>query len=151
VKRGIVGEIFSRFERKGLKLVNMKMDQPTEEIWYAHYETIGTMKTRWGEEAYQNNLKYMMSGPVIICAFEGVDATKVIRQVVGATIPQESLPGTIRFDYAHTSREWVNSQGKPLCTIVHASGNREEGIDEFNLHFQGKKFSYPRSGEEFII
>ena len=61
VQRGIIGEIISRFERVGLKIVGMKMVMPGEELYYQHYEDIGQMITRRGEQAFRYNVKYMMS------------------------------------------------------------------------------------------
>ena len=70
VQRGIVGEILQRFERVGLKIVGMKMVMPDEDHYRAHYEEIGKMITRRGEQAFRYNLSYMTTGPVIAMVFK---------------------------------------------------------------------------------
>ncbi len=96
VQRGIVGEILSRFERVGLKIVATKMVNPDRDHYFKHYEGIGQMVTRRGEEAFDRNLKYMTSGPVIAFVFEGVEAVAIIRKIVGTTEPKAADMGTIR-------------------------------------------------------
>src|SRR5574344_335134 len=103
VQRGIVGEILQRFERVGLKIVGMKMVMPDEDQYRAHYEDIGTMITRRGEQAFHYNVKYMMSGPVIAMVLEGVEAVPLVRKIVGPTEPKSAEMGTIRGDYSHMS------------------------------------------------
>ncbi|MEK7153864.1 MAG: nucleoside-diphosphate kinase, partial [Patescibacteria group bacterium] len=74
VMRGIVGEILTRFERVGLKIVGAKMLQPDYDHFYQHYEGIGTLKTRKGEKIFETQLKEMQQGPVIAMLLEGVEA-----------------------------------------------------------------------------
>ena len=73
VMRGLVGDIIRRFERAGLKIVGMKMVRPGYEHYAHHYETIGTLKTRKGEEIFESQLAIMQEGPVIAVVLEGVD------------------------------------------------------------------------------
>jgi nucleoside-diphosphate kinase len=82
VSRGVVGEILSRFEKRGLKVVAMKMLKPDRDFFYHHYETIGKMISRWGEEVFNDNLHYMQLSPVIAVVLEGIEAVKFIRQMV---------------------------------------------------------------------
>ena len=103
VSRGIVGEILSRFERAGLKIVGAKMLQPGREQYYHHYEDISKMISRRGEEAFELTVKMMTEGPVIAFVLEGVEAVDLVRKMVGSTEPKSALPGTIRGDYAHMS------------------------------------------------
>ena len=105
VQRGIVGEIMQRFERVGLKIVGIKMVMPDEDHYRAHYESIGKMITRRGEEAYRYNLHYMMTGPVIAIVLEGVEAVPLVRKIVGPTEPKSAEMGTIRGDYSHMSQK----------------------------------------------
>ena len=79
VQRGIVGEILQRFERVGLKIIGVKMVAPGREHYFAHYETIGKMVTRRGEEIFDMTLDMMMDGPVIAMVLEGVEAVAVVR------------------------------------------------------------------------
>ena len=74
VQRGIVGEILQRFERVGLKIVGMKMVMPDEALYRKHYEDIGKMISRRGEQTFRYNVEYMMTGPVIAMVLEGVEA-----------------------------------------------------------------------------
>jgi nucleoside-diphosphate kinase len=82
VSRGVVGEILSRFEKRGLKIIGMKMLKPDREFFYQHYETIGKMISRRGEESFNDNLHYMQLSPVIALVVEGIDVVKIIRQMV---------------------------------------------------------------------
>ena len=99
VQRGIVGEILTRFERVGLKIVGTKMLSPDREHYYTHYEEIGKMVTRRGSKAFNVTLDFMTQGPVIAMVFEGVEAVSLVRKLVGGTEPKSSAPGTIRGDY----------------------------------------------------
>lgn len=126
VQRGIVGEILSRFEKAGFKIVGMKMINPDEAHYYHHYETIGKMVSRRGEAQFKVQLGAMQEGPVIATILEGIEAVAVVRKMVGATNTKEALPGTVRGDYAHASLDYVNENGVALPTILHASGDSEE-------------------------
>src|ERR1700689_5015205 len=87
LQRGLVGEIISRFEKTGLKIIGAKMQAPDEAHYHHHYETISKLSSRAGEDAYQRNSEFMMSGPVIALVLEGVDAISHVRKMVGATDP----------------------------------------------------------------
>lgn len=126
VQRGIVGEILQRFERVGLKIVGMKMVMPNEDQYRAHYEDIGKMITRRGEQAFRYNLNYMMTGPVIAIVLEGVEAVPLVRKIVGPTEPKSAEMGTIRGDYSHMSFGYSDAKGMGVPNLVHASGNAEE-------------------------
>src|SRR5665213_4438788 len=103
VMRGIVGEVLSRFEKAGFKIVAAKMLQPDYEHYHEHYEGIGTLKTRKGEEIFSSQLASMQEGPVIAMVLEGVDAVETVRKMIGPTEPKTAQPGTVRGDYAHVS------------------------------------------------
>lgn len=92
VSRGIVGQILTRFEQVGLKIIAMKMVKPDKDFLYYHYETIGTMITRRGERAFQLNLKAMQKAPVIAMILEGVEAVNVVRKMAGATESKSANP-----------------------------------------------------------
>ena len=98
VQRGIVGEILTRFERVGLKIIGTKMIFPSKEHYHKHYEGIGKMVTRRGEKAFDMALEFMTQGPVIAMVFEGVEAVELVRKLVGGTEPKVALPGTSRGD-----------------------------------------------------
>jgi len=135
IQRGFVGEIISRFERAGLKIVAMKMVAPTEEHFHSHYEEISQLISRWGEDIYHITLSQMQETPVIAFVLEGVEAVTHVRKMVGTTDPKDSAPGTIRGDYTHVTRNYTNAQNGTLPNILHASGNKEEAEKEVALWF----------------
>jgi nucleoside-diphosphate kinase len=105
LQRRIVGEVLSRFERKGLKIIALRLlllDRATAEAHYREHQ---------GKDFYEKLLEYTLSGPVIALVLEGEGAVSLVRRLVGATDVRESLPGTIRGDYAYQTR----------LNVVHAS------------------------------
>ena len=130
VARGIMGEIISRFERSGLKVIGLKMVSPDEQHYHHHYETIGKLVSRRGEEVYRRNADFMESGPVVAMVLEGVQAVAVVRKMVGETEPKSAQPGTIRGDYAHMTIEHANQKGGGLANLVHASADSGEAKAE---------------------
>lgn len=143
VKRGIVGEILTRFERVGLKIVGTKMLQPDYDHYYKHYEDIGKMVTRRGKEIFDVTLEMMKEGPVVACVLEGVEAVEVVRKMVGGTEPKASPPGTIRGDYSHISFTHANKEGIATPNIIHASGDAKEAKEEISHWFsESELFSY---------
>ena len=99
VQRGIVGEIIKRFEQKGYKLVAMKLAKPSKEHMEIHYEDLKSKKF------FPGLITYMTSGPVVAMVWEGMNACKEGRKLLGATMPSDSAPGTIRGDFAlHVGR-----------------------------------------------
>lgn len=151
IARGIVGEIISRFEKAGLKIVAMKMVAPDEAHFHAHYENISKMVSRWGEDVFKVNLQYMQVTPVIALVLEGAGAIKHVRKMIGTTSPHEAAPGTIRGDYAHISQAYVNEVGHSLPTILHASGNAEEASQEIDLWFTADELYDYSSGREATV
>ena len=135
IQRGIVGEVLTRFERVGLKIVAMKMVNPDREHYYHHYETIGKMVSRRGEAQFEKQLGLMQQGPVIAAVLQGIHAVKLVRKMVGETSTADAAPGTIRGDYAHASIDYVNEQEVGLPTILHASGDLEEAKQEIDHWF----------------
>lgn len=96
VARNLIGEIYSRFERGGLKIVAAKMlrlDKPRAAGFYAEHE---------GKPFYEGLCAYMTSGPIVVQVLEGEDAIAVNRRLMGATNPAEAAPGTIRADFAES-------------------------------------------------
>ncbi|NTW61142.1 nucleoside-diphosphate kinase [Candidatus Saccharibacteria bacterium] len=135
IQRGLVGEIITRFERAGLKIVGMKMVAPDEAHFHKHYEGISNLISRWGEEIYRVTLSQMTEAPVVAIVLEGIEAVSYVRKMVGTTDPKESAPGTIRGDYTHITRGYTNPIGATLPNIIHASGNPEEATKEISLWF----------------
>ncbi len=135
IQRGIIGEIITRFERAGLKVVAMKMVAPDELHFHKHYEGISNLISRWGEDIYNVTLKQMTETPVIAFVLEGIESVEHVRKMVGTTDPKDSAPGTIRGDYTHITRAYTNPIGATLPNILHASGNSEEAEKEIVLWF----------------
>ena len=135
IQRGIVGEVLTRFEKVGLKIVAMKMANPDEAHYYHHYETIGKMVSRRGEAQFRVQLGAMQEGPVVAMVLQGVEAVPLVRKLVGATNARDADPGTIRGDFAHASLDHVNAHNVALPTIVHASGDADEAELEIKHWF----------------
>jgi nucleoside-diphosphate kinase len=135
VKRGLVGEILNRFERKGLKLVGAKMLRVTPELAQRHYAE------HHGKPFYPSLVQHITSGPVVALALEGRSAIAVVRLLIGATNPQNAAPGTVRGDYALGI----------TTNLVHASDSAESAARELALYFTNEEYlGYARVGEELF-
>lgn len=135
VQRGLIGEITTRFERKGLRLAGMKMMQLTDELLNEHYAHL-TDKPFFGRIKQS-----MMASPVIACCYEGVDAVQVVRGMTGTTNGRKATPGTIRGDYSMSAQE----------NIVHTSDSPENAIIELNRFFKPEEiFDYKLGTLPFI-
>jgi nucleoside-diphosphate kinase len=119
VQRGLVGEIVKRFENRGYKLGGMKLYQASEELLRQHYSDLVDKKF------FPDLLSYMLSGPVTCMIWEGENAVKMGRQMLGETNPQASLPGTIRGDFSIVV-------GRNIC---HGSDSPENAEKEIKLWF----------------
>lgn len=151
LQRGIVGEILSRFEKVGLKVVGLKMMAPDKEHFHAHYEGIGGVISRHGEEIFNVTLFNMMEGPVIAGVLEGIHAVDLVRKMVGSTEPGKSGPGTIRGDYAQSNFSYANSDGKTLPNVIHASATKEEAEAEIALWFSAPDlYNYQNVHEQAV-
>ena len=114
VQRGLVGEIVSRFEERGLKLVAGKFTRIDGELAHDHY---GEHESK---PFFDGLVEFITSGPVFAMVWEGADATRQVRAMVGETDPAESAPGTIRGDF-----------GLDLGhNVIHASDHEDEGANE---------------------
>lgn len=150
VMRGIVGEILSRFEKVGLKIVAAKMLQPEYEHFFQHYEGIGTLKTRKGDKIFDDTLSAMQAGPVIAFVLEGVEAADTVRKMVGPTEPKSAQPGTVRGDYAHISFGHANAANVSVSNVIHASADSEEAAKEIAHWFADVEiFGYETVHEKF--
>jgi len=135
IQREIVGNIISRFERKGLKLVGIKMMKLNRGKAETHYAE------HIGKGFYEELISFITSGPVVATVWEGLDAIKIVRKIVGATSPDKAEPGTIRGDFV-------------LCTtfnVVHASDSIETAKREINLFFEKNEiFDYSLTIKDFL-
>ena len=124
VQRGLMGEILSRFEAKGLNLVAMKMMRVTPELAKQHYAE------HVDKPFYQSLESFITSAPIVAVAIEGLDAISVVREMLGATNGLKAAPGTIRGDFS-SSRQ---------MNLVHASDGEEAAARELNLYFSDDEF-----------
>ena len=99
LQRGLVGEVISRFEKRGLKLVAMKMKQLDQSVLDEHYAHLKD------KPFFPWLCSGMMAAPVILCCWEGFEAVKVVRAMAGSTNARNAAPGTIRGDYALSAQE----------------------------------------------
>ncbi len=120
LNRRLVGEVISRFEKKGLKLVGLKMMNITPELAEKHYAE------HVGKSFYEPLVAYVTSGPVVAMVWQGDECVPLIRKMVGATNPLESAPGTIRGDFSMHSNH----------NVIHASDSDESAEREINLWFK---------------
>lgn len=120
VRRNLVGEIISRFEKRGLKIVGLKMvqmDRATAERLYEEHK---------GKSFFEELVNYVTSGPVVCMVIEGDEAVSVVRKMIGNTDPKEAPPGTIRGDYALSKAE----------NVIHASDSEEKAKREMSIFFR---------------
>ncbi len=169
VQRAIAGEIITRFERVGLKIIGMKMMIPEMELLRNHYPDdlipiVGNKtKEDWdnygveysesveeiGKMIVEATRDFMKSAPVIAVVLEGGHAVEIVRKMVGNTGPKDSLPGTIRGDYAHLSLGRASLQKKGAANIVHASGSVKEAEQEIKMWFdENELFAYKTVHEQ---
>ncbi|MEM3396021.1 MAG: nucleoside-diphosphate kinase [Thermoplasmata archaeon] len=135
VQRGVCGEIIARFERRGLKIVGMKMLWIKRELAEKHYAE------HVGKKFFEGLVSYITSGPVIAMVIEGKNAVKLVRDMMGKTNPQESLPGTIRGDYSI-------DLGR---NIIHGSDSPASAEREIALFFTKEEiFDYKLATETWI-
>ncbi|KAI4364962.1 hypothetical protein MLD38_020994 [Melastoma candidum] len=135
IQRGLIAEIISRFERKGFKLVGIKVVVPTKNFAQKHYHDLK-------ERPFFNGLcDFLSSGPVIAMVWEGEGVIKYGRKLIGATDPQKSEPGTIRGDLAVVVGR----------NIIHGSDGPETAKDEISLWFKPEELvSYTANAEKWI-
>jgi len=135
VRRGLVGEIVGRFERKGLKIIAAKTLRVTPELAQRHYAE------HHGKPFYPALIQHITSGPIVAFAIEGRSAIAVVRLLIGGTNPQQAAPGTVRGDLALGITP----------NLVHASDSAESAARELALYFTTEEFlAYSRVGEEYV-
>jgi nucleoside-diphosphate kinase len=136
VQRGLIGEIISRYEKRGLKVVAMKFEQVSEETAGRHY---GEHK---GKPFYEGLVSYITSSPSVLMVIEGPDAVGIVRTTNGATRPAEAAPGTIRADFGVTIGR----------NLVHASDSVESAAREVEIFFgDGGIVEYTRAIDAWIV
>jgi nucleoside-diphosphate kinase len=136
VQRGLIGEILGRFERKGLKVIGLRLLSVPVELAERHYAVHA------GKHFYDGLVEFITSGPVAAIALEGPDAIAVVRRMVGATMPNQAEPGTIRGDLGVAG----------LRNLIHASDAPDTAATEIELWFGADAIvDYRREIDAWIV
>lgn len=174
VQRQIVGEIISRFEKKGYKIVGMKMVNATKEQVGEHYEGSEKYLTELGEKAKKGaemrgediskweslkvgnrirdwNIEYLTCGPVICIVLEGFGVISGVRKMLGATSPADGDVGTIRADYSLDCYALADVQGRVTRTMIHASDSVESSTREIPIWFKKEELADYETANEKIF
>ncbi|RJQ30810.1 nucleoside-diphosphate kinase [Candidatus Parcubacteria bacterium] len=179
VKRGLIGEIISRIEKRGLKIIALDMTQATKEEMDDHYPKDKAWIKRLGEKSLANYAKYsinpeeklgtsdpekigemirawvieyMTSGPVVKGMVKGVHAIDMVRKLCGNSVPALAEMGTIRGDFSVDSAVSANLNFRSIRNIIHASETPEEFANELALWFTEKEIhDYARAEEDIMF
>ncbi|MEX1995586.1 MAG: nucleoside-diphosphate kinase [Candidatus Saccharimonadales bacterium] len=163
LQRGLAGEIITRFERIGLRLIAAKMVTPSKDLAHRHYpvdrrefiegmgnksldnykeQGIDPKEMLGTDDPHEIGLKiqdwmvdFLTSGPVIALVLQGPHAIEVVRKIAGNTLPVKAEPGTIRGDYSYDSSALANKEKRPIYNLIHASGDSAEAELEIKLWF----------------
>lgn len=136
VQRGLIGEVITRLERRGLKIVAMKMMQISKELAAKHYAV------HLGKPFYEGLIEYITSSPVVVMVVEGKQAISIVRKTMGATDPAQAVPGTIRADLALEIGR----------NLVHGSDGPETAVFELGLFFaDDEMLSWDRDTDPWIL
>lgn len=180
VARGLMDEIIRRFERAGLKLMAFKFVQakddiavkhyPTEEAWFRTVgeRSLAEYRQKWmdpvkemgtadpveiGKLVKKWSVAYLTEGPILATVWEGYDAIKQARKIVGSTNPAAAAPGTIRGDFSIDNVELANALKRPFRNLIHASGDEGEARNELDLWFEASEMcdTYVRADQEMMF
>ncbi|OHA68131.1 MAG: hypothetical protein A3A27_00285 [Candidatus Wildermuthbacteria bacterium RIFCSPLOWO2_01_FULL_47_18] len=162
IQRSLMGDIISRYERLGLKLLGVKLTVPTPDLVEKHYTLDPAWRQRNGEKTIksykekglkppsedplevsgvtlQKLKKYLSSGPVIAMVWQGANAVAVVRKITGGTEPLTSDVGTIRGDFMLDSYQMADEDNRAVRNLTHISGSVKEAEDEIKLWFSDKE------------
>jgi nucleoside-diphosphate kinase len=135
VQRGLIGQIISRFEQKGIKLVAMKFVAVSKELAEKHYAI------HKGKPFFEPTVDYITSSPVVAMVLEGINAIEMVRGMMGTTNPQKADMGTIRGDFG----QFIGRN------IVHGSDSQKTAQFEINLWFKPNEIAeYTRIDEQWL-
>jgi len=136
VQRGLVGEVITRLEQRGLRLIAARFMWVTKELAEKHYAV------HLGKPFYEGLIAYITASPVMAMAWEGPFAVAAVRQTMGSTKPTEAAPGTIRHDYALMVGR----------NLTHASDSPENGVQEINLWFKPEELvAWERDNDRWLF
>lgn len=178
VKRGLIGEIISRIERRGLKIISLEMIQATREQIDEHYPKDEEWIRRLGEKTLKNYktfgfdaqkelgtedqleigkkvrgwlIDYLTSGPMVKMVVKGIHAINMVRKLAGASMPAEAEMGTIRGDFSVDDATAANRDKRAIHNIIHASETPEEAEHELNFWFAAEDIHDYKRAEEDIM
>jgi nucleoside-diphosphate kinase len=174
VQRSLVGEIFKRYERVGLKVIGLKMLVPSGEMVEQHYTLDPNWRRITGEKrikaarekgqtppsedpleitakVLESLKKYMTSGPVICIVLEGAHAVSIVRKITGGTEPLSTDVGTIRGDFVLDSYEMSDTDNRAVRNLIHASGTVGEANNEINHWFKKEELIDYKLVQEQIL
>jgi nucleoside-diphosphate kinase len=179
VKRGLIGEVIGRIERRGLKIVALKMVLVDRELLDKHFpqaedwvgrlgdkglktfteykldvkEYMGTDdRMEIGKRVRESLFDYMTSGPLVAMVIEGIHAIDMVRKLAGHTLPVFAEMGTIRGDFSVDSPSIANTEDRAIHNIMHASETIEEAQNEVGLWFNPEEIhSYKRAEEDVMF
>ena len=134
VQRGLVGEILSRIEAKGLKIVGLKLMTVSRDLAETHYAE------HRGEDFFDGLIRFVTSGPVVVMAVEGLEAIAVCRRLIGATNGRNAEPGTIRGDFGMSGG----------YNLIHGSDGPDTAARELKLWFPEQTLRYERDSESWV-
>jgi len=180
IQRGLIGDIITRFEKVGLKVIAAKLISPSKELLDKHYpaereefvkgigqrtldgykelgldpktqfESVDALKI--GHEVRNWLVESMMTAPVLPMVVEGPHAIAIVRKIIGSTSPLHAEPGTVRGDYSFDSPALANKSGRPINNLIHASGNESEAEHEIKLWFKPNElYSYDGVHQKHMI
>lgn len=179
VKRGLIGEILTRIEARGLKVIALEMIWPTKKQVDSHYPKNEVWVKRVGEKTLATYEKYgidaekeigtsdplkigkmvrdwlldfMISGPLVKAVVKGIHAIDMVRKIAGNTMPAFAEMGTIRGDFSVDSPAAANKDQRAIHNIIHASETPQEAANEINLWFAPEEiYDYKRGDEDIMF
>jgi len=179
VKRGLIGEVITRAEKRGLKIVSLEMFQATKDQIDNHYPKDEKWIKRIGEKTLNNYKKYgfnaqeelgtedplkigkmvrswlvdfMVSGPMVKMIVQGIHAIDMVRKIVGGSMPSQADMGTIRGDFSVDDATAANKDKRAIHNIIHASETQEEAKHELDFWFAAEDiFEYKRAEEDIMF
>ncbi|MEK6874566.1 MAG: nucleoside-diphosphate kinase [Nanoarchaeota archaeon] len=173
VQRGIIGEILTRFEKTGLKIIGLKMIQADDSISGQHYtndqawllsvgeKTIQSYKSKGvriektslqiGQDVRHMLIEFLKSSPTVAVCLEGHGAIEKVRTIIGSTAPSNAMPGTIRADYSLDSYTLADNKGRAVANLVHASDTKENAQREIKIWFSTNELCVYERADEYLL
>jgi nucleoside-diphosphate kinase len=157
VQRALIGEILSRFERTGFKIVGLKMCYATKDVAGRHYaddeawlvsvgekskkaaeskgQKVASSPKELGQKVRQMLIEFITMSPTVAIVLEGHDVINKVRTIVGDTAPSRAAPGTIRGDFSFDSYGLADVSGRPIQNLIHASDSPDSAKREIAIWF----------------